>query len=617
MSATMNEKEKNISQDIKEDEFSYSPRKRNASQVKTGKNTEKKSNKKEINKKAVIIPVVVIVVLFAAFTGYSLTLPKNKAAENVFVAGVDVGGMNTEELKSTVSGILKSDEVFTVTSGGKSSQILASDIGLEVNVEETVNNAIGVGKNSNIFKNSFDSIKLIFSKEDIPLVLVYDDEALGQVLFNFGTEINGVSTEPEYIFGENSITIKPGVSGQNHDTSVAKEEFINAVSTGEKNDIAVTLDYAQPDKLEVNAVYDELVKEPKDAAYEKTEDGKIIVTEHAVGVKLDKAKLEAAVKEVNEGKEATFDAEIVKPSKTKEDLEANLFSATLGTYTTDFSSSSSNRIHNITLASDSIDGTILMPGDTFSYNQTIGNPSLKNGYKVASVFENGKTTEGVGGGVCQVSSTLYSAVLYADLTVTERHNHSLTVAYVPRGQDATVAYGSLDFKFKNSTDYPIKVSSKVSGKKITVSLIGGKYADNRKVELSHELVSTIAPTENVTEDSTLPAGTRKVVSTGKNGYIVDTYKTVFKNGEKDSSKKITRSTYKMTPAEVLVGTGQSETAAPPAATDNVITDVGSIIDVPENQNDGSQSGSTGNSNVQSPEPQDPEAVDSSAENTGN
>ena len=617
MSATMNEKEKNIFQDIKEDEFSYSPRKRNASQVKTGKNTEKKSNKKEINKKAVIIPVVVIVVLFAAFTGYSLTLPKNKAAENVFVAGVDVGGMNTEELKSTVSGILKSDEVFTVTSGGKSSQILASDIGLEVNVEETVNNAIGVGKNSNIFKNSFDSIKLIFSKEDIPLVLVYDDEALGQVLFNFGTEINGVSTEPEYIFGENSITIKPGVSGQNHDTSVAKEEFINAVSMGEKNDIAVTLDYAQPDKLEVNAVYDELVKEPKDAAYEKTEDGKIIVTEHAVGVKLDKAKLEAAVKEVNEGKEATFDAEIVKPSKTKEDLEANLFSATLGTYTTDFSSSSSNRIHNITLASDSIDGTILMPGDTFSYNQTIGNPSLKNGYKVASVFENGKTTEGVGGGVCQVSSTLYSAVLYADLTVTERHNHSLTVAYVPRGQDATVAYGSLDFKFKNSTDYPIKVSSKVSGKKITVSLIGGKYADNRKVELSHKLVSTIAPTENVTEDSTLPAGTRKVVSTGKNGYIVDTYKTVYKNGEKDSSKKITRSTYKMTPAEVLVGTGQSETAAPPAATDNVITDVGSIIDVPENQNDGSQSGSTENSNVQSPEPQDPEAVDSSAENAGN
>ena len=94
-----------------------------------------------------------------------------------------------------------------------------------------------------------------------------------------------------------------------------------------------------------------------------------------------------------------------------------------------------------------------MPGDTFSYNGTIGNPSLANGSKVASVFENGKTAQGVGGGVCQVSSTLYSAVLYADLEVVERRSHSMTVSYVPKGQDATVVYGGQDFKFRNITIY--------------------------------------------------------------------------------------------------------------------------------------------------------------------
>ena len=507
------------------------------------------------------------------------------------------------------------DDIFVVTSGGKKAQIAANDIGLEINLEETVNNAMSVGKKSNPFKNSFDSIKLFFAKEDIPLVLIYDDEALGQMLFNFGAEINGVSTDPEYIFGDNTITIKPGIPGQDQDTSVAKEEFTNAVSFGQKEDISVTLDYAQPKKLEVDAVYNELVKDPQDAYYEKTEDGKIIVKEHSVGVKLEKAKLETAINEVNEGREATFDAEIIQPSKTKEDLEANLFATTLGTYTTDFSNSSANRAYNVGRASDSLDGVILMPGDTFSFNQTIGNPSLKNGYKVAPVFENGKTSEGVGGGVCQVSSTLYSAVLYADLDVTERYNHSLTVAYVPRGQDATVAYGSLDFKFRNSTDYPIKISSKVSGRKITVSIIGGKYSDNRKVELSHELVSTIAPTENQTEDSSLPAGTRKVVSTGKNGYIVDTYKTVYKNGEKESTKKITRSTYKMTPAEVLIGTGQSETSVPSASSDNNITDVGSIIDIP--QNDDSQTNETVELPGQSEEPQNTDSSENTTNGTEN
>ena len=108
-----------------------------------------------------------------------------------------------------------------------------------------------------------------------------------------------------------------------------------------------------------------------------------------------------------------------------------------------------------------------MPGDTFSYNETIGDTTIENGYKVASVYENGKTSTGVGGGICQVSSTLYSAVLYADLKVVERRNHSLTVGYVPKGQDATVSYGSIDFKFANNTDYPIKISSAANGGTVT------------------------------------------------------------------------------------------------------------------------------------------------------
>ncbi|MDY3929647.1 MAG: VanW family protein [Clostridia bacterium] len=612
MSTTINNKENNISQYEKEDVYTYKPRNRNTNNSKNNKVSEKKD--KKINKKAIIIPAAAVAVFLLAFAGYSVALPQNEVADNVYVAGVDLGKMNSKEAREAIFGVLNEDDIFTVVSGGKNAQISAEEISLKVNTDETVNNAMGVGKNSNPFKNSFDRIRLKFSKVDIPLILSYDEDALHKVLFDFGTTINGESTEPQYEFGDDYVTIIPGTPGQNHDTSAAQEEFINAVSMGKKDDIAVTLNYAQIQKLDTDTVYNELVKEPKEASYEKNDEGKIIVKEHSVGVKLDKSKLDAAVKEVNEGREAKCEAEIIKPSKTKEDLEANLFSTTLGTYTTDFSNSSANRAHNVKKASDSIDGVILMPGDSFSYNNTIGNPSLKNGYKVASVFENGKSVEGVGGGVCQVSSTLYSAVLYADLSVTERHNHSLPVAYVPKGQDATVSYGSLDFKFKNSTDYPIKISSKVNGRKLTVSIIGGKYSDNRKVELNHQLVSTIAPTEKQTEDSSLAAGTKKVVSSGKNGYVVDTYKTVYKNGSKDSSKKITRSTYKMTPSEVIIGTGTNTNidnntiVAPPA--DNS-ANVGTVIGMPD---ESSVPSSSSDETVELPEQTAQDTTENTAEN---
>ena len=213
-----------------------------------------------------------------------------------------------------------------------------------------------------------------------------------------------------------------------------------------------------------------------------------------------------------------------------------------------------------------------MPGDTFSYNGTIGNPSLANGYKVASVFENGKTTQGVGGGVCQVSSTLYCAVLYADLSVVERHNHSLTVGYVPNGQDATVAYGSLDFKFKNNTEYPIKINSVVNGRKLSISIIGAKYSPERKIEITNKTVSTIVPTETEIPDPSLPVGTRKISATGKKGYVVDTYKTVYENGVKKSTNKITRSTYKMVPTEVLVGSGTADSGTSSAPPSGAVTE---------------------------------------------
>ncbi len=142
----------------------------------------------------------------------------------------------------------------------------------------------------------------------------------------------------------------------------------------------------------------------------------------------------------------------------------------LGTYTTKFDSQKSARGHNIKTAADSINGKIVNPGETFSFNEAVGPTTKQNGYRLGRIFVNGKDSKGYGGGVCQVSSTLFNAVEQAGLPVVERHEHSKKVAYVPEGKDATTSYGVIDFKFTNNKDYPVKISSNIIETNVSVSL---------------------------------------------------------------------------------------------------------------------------------------------------
>lgn len=141
----------------------------------------------------------------------------------------------------------------------------------------------------------------------------------------------------------------------------------------------------------------------------------------------------------------------------------------IGKYTTRLTADK-NRNHNIALACKAINGRVVYPGKIFSFNETVGPRTKKKGYKPATIFVNGRKTTGTGGGVCQVSSTLYNAVLRAKLTVVERRRHSLPVKYVPAGKDAAVSYGKADFKFKNNRQNPIKIYAKVEGRWVKVTI---------------------------------------------------------------------------------------------------------------------------------------------------
>lgn len=226
----------------------------------------------------------------------------------------------------------------------------------------------------------------------------------------------------------------------------------------------------------------------------------------------------------------------------------------LGSYTTSFSSSGTNRAANVTNGCSKIDGTLLFPGEEFSAYKTISPFTSENGYYLAGSYSNGQVVESFGGGICQVTSTLYNAVLLAELEVTERNNHSMIVTYVPKSSDAAIAESSgKDFKFVNSTEYPIYIEGIIEGKKITFNIYGVETRPaTHKVEYVSEVLSTTDPADVIVANSSAPIGS---FSTSQKhvGYTARLWKVVYEDGNEVSREVINNSRYSPSPKTVSVG----------------------------------------------------------------
>lgn len=227
----------------------------------------------------------------------------------------------------------------------------------------------------------------------------------------------------------------------------------------------------------------------------------------------------------------------------------------LGTFTTSFSTSSSNRSMNVNSGAKHIDGTVLYPGEEFSAYETVAPFTSENGYAMAGSYLNGEVVDSMGGGICQVSTTLYNAVLRAELEVTERSPHSMTVHYVDLSEDAAIAGTYKDFKFVNSTDYPIYIEGyTTSDKKITFNIYGKETRDsNRTISFESVKVSETPATTVLTDNAGLPLGA-KSVSSGSTGYVAELYKIVKVNGVETERIKINKSTYRGSNRVVTYGT---------------------------------------------------------------
>lgn len=271
--------------------------------------------------------------------------------------------------------------------------------------------------------------------------------------------------------------------------------------------------------------------------------GNIRIKDEIIGRALDKDKLIGLIEaNIEEFKDINMPVNVDKPKYTREFYSQ--INGVIGEFSTSFKGSSYGRIENIKLSAKALSNKLLLPGEQLSYNETTGPRQKSSGYLDAPVIVAGDLTPGVGGGVCQTSTTLYNALLLADMKILKRSPHSLTPSYVPKGQDAAVATGYLDLVFQNDFDFPVYTLSKVVGDRLYFYIYGDTIKKDYTVKIDSELLQKID--YNIIEnlDEAIAPGVKQLVQDGRTGYKVKTYKTIIKDGKTIERVPITTDYYR-------------------------------------------------------------------------
>lgn len=292
-----------------------------------------------------------------------------------------------------------------------------------------------------------------------------------------------------------------------------------------------------------------------EASFEITPQNTMAIKKEQVGRTIDTEDLTAQIKSINIFKpipELTLKSKEEQPTLTAAQLETQKITGLLSSYTTRFDPTQTARSENVRLAAKALDKAIIKPGDTLSFNQIVGERTAEAGYKDAYIIVDGKFVPGLAGGICQVSSTLYNTGLLANLPVIQRSNHDLAISYVPLGQDATVAFPTLDLKFNNNTGAYLLIRTKVSNNSVTIELYG-KVIPGQEVSITNKIESVIPAEEQQLVDETLGHGETLVKQGGQPGYLVNSVRTVKMNGAVVKTEPLQQSKYAPLPRVVAIG----------------------------------------------------------------
>lgn len=551
-----NEKETNVLEETKQEE---KQKETNViDNIKENCEEQEYVHKSKSSKIGVILIILgIILIILAIFsTIFALLNSKNsKITDGIIIGNIDVSNLTKEDAKAKVNKVYSENlaKQIYLTYGEFETSITFEALEVKYQIENAIEDAYDIGRTGNLLKDNFDILVSKIEGKNIKLEATIDNDMIDQISQNINNSIEGAVVEPSYYIEDNKLIITSGKEGKKVDEKQLIEDIYSIINQEiqDEQKINIPLIEAKPQDINIDKIHDEVYKEVKDAYY--TQDPFTIYPEEK-GVDFDVESAKNMLKEEKE--EYQIDLIITEPSKTTKDIGTEAFPDLLSTFSTNYQESNKDRTTNLKLSANKINGTVLLPNEEFSYNKVVGERTVEAGYKEAATFSNGKVVDGLGGGICQISSTLYDAVVIANLNVTTRRNHQFVTSYIPAGKDATVVWGSQDFKFVNSRKYPIRITATVENGVATIQVWGVKEEVEYDISIETKKIATINYTTEYVQDSSLPAGQQKVVQAGSNGRKVEAYKVTKLNGQVVSTTLLSRDTYNAMKRIVHVGTGR-------------------------------------------------------------
>ena len=444
------------------------------------------AKKKTGGKNAVKIILLVIVLLVAATAVTGVIAGRSSTIHpNLELNGIPVGGMTVDEAEKALQEggweAQDSGSVLVKLPAGYEFTVTADEAGLTMNCREAAEAAYAYGHSGDLISDIMAYFKCIAGRAGTADILgTVNSDAVMSRIDSAVNELNAklddgyvVDVEKELLYvvkGADTVQVSP---------EKVFDLIIDAFKEG-KSEVEYPFDAEGDADCDFEEIRDEIYAEAVNAEYDK-ETHK--ATESVVGIDLDVKAAEKIFKAAKMGSLVEIPLKVTMPDYTTEQLDKMLFRDCLGKQTTSYSTSGAGRCTNVELSASKINGVILNPGESFSYNDVVGKRTTEAGFKSASAYSGGKVVQEIGGGICQTSSTLYCAVLYANLKVTARDCHHFAVSYLPYGMDATVSWGGPEFKFVNNRDFPIKIVTHCVNKQLTVE-IWGTDVDGSYVEIT-------------------------------------------------------------------------------------------------------------------------------------
>ena len=523
---------------------------------------EKKLRNKEIKRRSIMIISLVIFFIAMISTVFALgNIGNRNIIHGVWINDIDLSNLSQEEAREVMQKRIDdaNNKNIILTYNEYEKILVPKEIETNYNIDSIMDEAYRVGRNGNIFQNNYEILKALIFKEKLELPITINEEKLEEFMKDIELNIPDAVVQSSYTIDGENLIITKGTEGLTVKRDELKEKILKDLQTNLNQDdqiIEIPVEQTQPEDIDIEKIHEEIYKEPQNAYY-INEPFQLFTHVDGVDFAISMEEAKEMLKEDKE--EYIIPLKITSPEITTQKLGAEAFPELLSTFTTRFDASNTNRATNIRIATETIDGTVLMPGETLSFNSTLGPRTPEKGYKEAGAYLDGQVVDSYGGGICQVSSTLYNTVLLANLEVVTRYNHSSLVSYLDPSRDAAVSYGGKDFVFKNSRTYPIKISASAKNGVLKIEMYGIKEETEYEVVIESKVTKSIPYTIKYVENSNLAKGKEIVQSKGTNGAKSIAYKVLKLNGVVVSRTELSQDTYNPMQRVIQRGTGISST----------------------------------------------------------